>query len=72
MISVALADTNDYIRYFAALSATNNDKDEESAAVYKQVVSDPSGLVNSTQDHWSVSAFMWPAKPQEGVNKFGA
>jgi hypothetical protein len=70
LISIALADANDYVRYFAALHVSSDNKDEESVAVRQQVVKDPSGLVNSTQDHWSVSAFIWPAKPGEGVDKF--
>jgi hypothetical protein len=68
--TIALSDENDYIRYVAALSVSNDDKDEESVTVYRHVIKDPSNLVVSSQDHWSFSAFIFPSKPEQGVERF--
>lgn len=68
--TIALEDANDYVRYFAALSVSDDDKDEESLTVYQRVVKDASSLVVSSQDHWSLSAFMVPSEPQNGVKLF--
>jgi hypothetical protein len=68
--TIALADENDYIRYFAALSVSSDDKHEESVSVYQRVIKDPSSLVLSSQDHWSLSAFMPSSQPKYGVERF--
>jgi len=68
--TIAFADENDYIRYFAALSVSSEDKDEGSVSVYQQVIKDPSSLVLSSQDHWSLSAFMLPSKSRQGIELF--
>jgi hypothetical protein len=68
--TIALADENDYIRYLASLSVSNDDKDEESGTLYRQVTHDSSSLVASSQDHWAFSAFIFPSKPQQGVERF--
>jgi hypothetical protein len=68
--TIALEDANDYIRYFAALSVSGDDKDEESVTVYQRVIKDPSSLVISSQDHWSFSAFIFPSEPQHGAKRF--
>jgi hypothetical protein len=68
--TIALEDANDYVRYFAALSVSSDDKDEESVAVYQRVIKDPSSLVRSSQDHWSFSAFVFRDESQDGAKRF--
>ena len=68
--TLGLGDENEYIRHLTALSVSSDDKDEESIALYERVIKDPSGLVVSTQDHWSLSAFMFPSKQEDGIARF--
>jgi len=68
--TLGLGDENEYIRHLTALRVSSDDKDEESIALYERVIKDPSSLVVSTQDHWSLSAFMFPSKQEDGIARF--
>jgi hypothetical protein len=69
--NLGLADANDFVRYFTALTINEEDEGEEAVPLRQRVLHDSSSLVHSALDQWTPSFFS-PSETPKHYEEFWA